>query len=384
MEKETIIHLLEKIESGAATAEELARYNELYAHFQNNEDWNTDTMGVQQEIGKLMYGKIYEKTTKTLHRPKIYSVFSYAAAVVLIAMCAGLYFYKLKTSGTRQLKETSLAGRIDLPPGGNKAILTLANGNQISLTDAANGDLVKQSHIAITKTANGQVVYKVSGTLNNDESLPLQYNTIATPKGGEYQVLLPDGSKVWLNAASSLKFPTMFASNERMVELTGEAYFEAAKDQSKPFIVMAKGTRVEVLGTHFNIMAYADEKVVKTTLLEGAVALSKGSSKVTLKPGQEGGMREGERDFKVENIDVAAAVAWKNGLFYLQDDDLESIMRKVSRWYDVDVVYKDVDKDLQFGGTISRYESVSQVLDKLELTGGIHFKIEGRRILVMK
>lgn len=273
----------------------------------------------------------------------------------------------------------------DIPPGGNKAILTLADGKTITLNEAANGELVKAEGIVIRKTGQGQLVYEVAG--NDAGAATDTYNTISTPKGGTYQVILPDGTKVWLNAASTLKFPTSFvALNERKVELSGEAYFEVTKDIRQPFKVLTTKQEVQVLGTHFNISSYADESIVKTTLLEGSVKvknlLGVKEANVILKPGQQAIVNEGE--IKVTKADVDEVLAWKNGVFVFNDEPLESIMKKVSRWYDVEVVYEGVDKNKLFGGSVSRFDNVSKVLRQLELTGGVHFKVEEGRIIAMK
>ncbi|WP_316816153.1 FecR family protein [Pedobacter nyackensis] len=273
----------------------------------------------------------------------------------------------------------------DIPPGGNKAVLTLADGKTITLNEAADGELVKVEGMVIRKTGQGQLVYEVVG--NDASAAAGSYNTISTPKGGTYQIILPDGTKVWLNAASKLKFPTSFVSlNERKVELSGEAYFEVTKDASQPFRVLTVKQEVQVLGTHFNISSYAEESAVKTTLFEGSVKVKNlqgvKEGHIILKPGQQSIINEGV--IKVTKADVDEVLAWKNGVFVFNDEPLESIMKKVSRWYDVEVIYEGVDKNKLFGGSVSRFDNVSKVLRQLELTGGVHFKIEEGRIIAMK
>lgn len=380
MEKEKLFKLLEKIESGVATPEEVALYNQFYMHFQQSEDWNNVEMGGKQEIGEEMYAKISEAIQAPSKKAKSYSFFKYAAAAIFIAISAGFYFYKLNDSPSLKENNPKLVSRGDRAPGGNKATLTLANGTVISLTDAANGDLVKQSGISIAKTADGQLVYKVSAAANSEKG-NAAFNTITTPNGGQYQILLPDGSKVWLNAASSLKFPTVFSGTERKVELNGEAYFEVAKNRKVPFTVDANGTKVLVLGTHFNVMAYEDEKLVKTTLLEGSVKLSHADAVAFLKPGQQGTIAGNERDYKVQEADVASATAWKNGYFLFDNASLPQLMRQISRWYDVDVVYAGGLKDHEFVGEVSRNYSLMKILRILELSE-VKFKLEGRTLTV--
>ncbi len=247
------------------------------------------------------------------------------------------------------------------------------------MTDAKNGDLIEQSGIKITRAENGMIAYSAA------KNSVTGYNSIETPKGGEFKIVLPDGSKVWLNASSSLRYPTSFLGSERKVELTGEAYFEVAKNVLKPFKVAGSDQVVEVLGTQFNISSYVDDAAVKTTLLEGSVrVLSNKSSQVKmLKPGEQSNISYSANVFSVKQVDVEQAVAWKNGYFLFVDEDLKSIMRKFERWYDVDVEYKGNADDLRFGGIVSRSKSLSQALKIVEQTGNLKIKIEGRRVAIM-
>lgn len=309
-----------------------------------------------------------------------YFKYAIAAAILLIASLA-LYFYVGQNPIAKNGTGMHLAN--DINPGGNKAILTLADGSKISLTDAADGELTEQAGVSITKTEDGQIVYQVIDAPH--VSTAATYNTISTPAGGQYQVNLPDGTTVWLNALSSLKYPTVFSTQERKVILTGEAYFEVAKDPSKPFIVAANGggrqQQVRVLGTHFNINSYDDELSTRTTLLEGSVEVNAFDKAKTLKPGQQAVLTKG---IAVQEVDVNQAIDWKNGNFYMDDESVQSIMRRLSRWYDIEVVYQgNVPDNLQFGGVISRTKKLSEVLQVLETTQNIHFKIEGRRVTVM-
>lgn len=302
-----------------------------------------------------------------------------AAAVVLIAAGAALLFYPEK----KPVKNNPIVQKKDIKPGGNKAILTLANGDKISLTDSNNGQIAVQSSIKITKTANGEIVYEIpNGAVAGSDAKP-EYNTIEAPVGGQWQVILPDKSKVWLNAKSSLTYPTFFIGNERKVQLKGEAYFEIAHNEKMPFKVASKTQTVEVLGTHFDIMAYEDERITRTTLLEGSVKISGNGRWRILVPGEQA--RVSDAGMRVSNeVDLEDVMAWKNGYFKF-NESLESIMRKIARWYDVQVIYADnVDPSLNFGGKISRYKNLSSALKIMELTGNVHFKIDGRRVTVMQ
>lgn len=301
-----------------------------------------------------------------------------AAAGILLIAAFGLYFMK---SG-EHAAEPAANNLNDIPPGGNKAVLTLENGEKISLDDANNGKLAEQAGISITKTQDGQLTYTMSNA--GTQAKKTGYNTIETPRGGQYQVILPDGSKVWLNSGSSLRFPAIFEADKRIVQLKGEAYFEIKHDE-RPFRVRTDGQQVEVLGTHFNINSYSDETFTKTTLLEGSIKITTADESFAriLVPGEQA-LQQSDV-IKVSQVDTDAAVAWKNGLFIFDDESLETIMRSLARWYEIEVVYgSDVNKSILFGGSVSRYENVSKVLEKLELTGGVHFKIEERRVTVMK
>jgi transmembrane sensor len=301
-----------------------------------------------------------------------------AAASILLFLSFGTYFLLHKKNSVQPFV---ISRAKDIAPGGNKAILTLANGQKIILNSVGNGLLAEQGNSAINKTADGQVVYAVSGSENTASEI--QYNLLTIPRGGEYQALvLPDGSKVWLNSASSLRYPIAFTGNERKVELTGEAYFEVAHNAAKPFRVTSNGQTVEVLGTHFNINAYDDEPAIKTTLLEGKVKVTATANNEVriLQPGQQSALNS--RLFDVTPVETDEAVAWKNGQFMFENDNIQYIMRSISRWYNVTVEYSGAIPGDSFGGGISRFKNVSEVLNVLQLTGKVHFEMEGRKIIV--
>ena len=351
-------------------------------HFKKVEDWDVTTMGEKEEIKERMYAKILEAIEVPSKKTKPHFFFRYvSAAAIFVAISTGVYFYKSNNTATLRERSPKLVSTPDRAPGGNKATLTLANGTKISLTDANNGDLVKNTGISITKTSDGQIVYKVLGSAKALVGDAVEFNNITTPNGGQYQILLSDGSKVWLNDASSLKFPTVFSGEARSVELTGEAYFEVSRNEKMPFTVKANGTQVLVLGTHFNVMAYPDEKQVQTTLLEGAVKLIHADAMTFLKPGQQGTITENEEGYQVSRADVASAIAWKNGYFLLDNTSLPRLMRQISRWYDVDVIYTTKIKDHEFVGEVSRNYSLMKILKILELSG-IKFKLDGRTLTV--
>jgi ferric-dicitrate binding protein FerR (iron transport regulator) len=304
---------------------------------------------------------------------------SAVAASILVLFAAGWVWHK-KIGGTQKIKEisglTAQSAEVAVP-GSNKAVLILGNGSSVVLDSVHNGILAKQGNMAILKL-NGRLSYKEQG----EKKGVIMYNTIITPRGGQYQVILPDGSKVWLNAASSLRFPTRFTGTQRSVELTGEGYFEVAKNQDMPFKVSVDGMEVNVLGTHFNIMAYRDEPAIRTTLLEGAVAVLEGGQRVLLKPGQQASIVPGAiGDIKVSMADTQAATAWKEGLFLFRNTDIRAVLREIDKWYDTKVIYKG-HVSAYLNGMISRNTDLSKVLHMLEVTSDIDFIIQGQTIIV--
>lgn len=302
------------------------------------------------------------------------------AATILIMFSVGAYFYLKQPSATKVNKVAYFKN--DIAPGRNEAILTLSNGKKVDLNNARKGTIAKQGNTSIKKTQDGQLVYNSTADITEADKA-LLYNTVATPKGGQYQVDLPDGTKVWLDAGSSIRFPLAFSNNERRVEISGEAYFEVAKNKALPFRVVTSNQIVEVLGTHFNINAYRDEDATKTTLLEGSVKVSHPDQKDArfLTPGQQSSVQPGREPIDIQNVNTEDAVAWKNGYFAFDHTDLHSLMRQLSRWYNVDVVYEGNVPDDEFVGQISRSANLSQVLKILEL-GDLHFKIKNNKLIV--
>ncbi len=302
-----------------------------------------------------------------------------AAAIVLVFIGVAVFLF---TNHPRQNKQIIVKSRplSDAFPGGNKAILKLANGKTIILDNTSNGVLVKIGNTKINKAQDGLLVYKTNKNASQNPNHSI--NTITTPRGGQYQIVLSDGSKVWLNAASSLSFPTQFTGNYREVKITGEAYFEVAKNAAIPFRVKTGRAEIEVLGTHFNVMAYDDENEMKTTLLEGAVRIkSKNNTTSILKPGQQAILDATGKQKVTEDIDVDDAVAWKNGMFQFRDAGIEVIMRQAARWYDVNISYDGKIPQRQFTGRISRNVKASVLLNMLKYTG-VNLKIEGKNIII--
>lgn len=266
-------------------------------------------------------------------------------------------------------------------PGGNKATLTLANGEVVSLDDANNGKISSQGNSDVVKLKSGLLAYQQANQANQAIAVA-SINILSTPRGGQYQVELPDGSKVWLNSYSSLKYPTFFSGKERVVELTGEGYFEVAKNKNMPFKIKVNNMEVAVLGTHFNIMAYSNESTVNTTLLEGSVKVTTPTSSKTITPGEQAKL-SANGALNVVNADLEETVAWKNGFFQFSSADMQTVIRQINRWYDVDIIYNG-NIDAHFTGTISRSVEADKVLKKLQLTGAFKFEIKNKQVFITK
>lgn len=302
-----------------------------------------------------------------------------AAAVLLIGFAGSTAFLLYNKAGSRTTEVNSKPMH-NVVPGGNKAVLTLGDGSQITLDSAGNGAIASQGNMQVIKLNGGQLAYNaVNGP---KDARIVSYNTLSTPRGGQFQIILPDGTKVWLNAASSLRYPITFAGTEREVQLIGEAYFEVAKMNGMPFSVKVKDMEVQVLGTHFNVMAYQDETSIRTTLLEGAVRINHDAQLTNLHPGQQAQLRLTGEMKVLDDVDVEGIVAWKNGYFQFNRESLAGIMRQVSRWYDADIEYEGKVPERQFGGKIARNSSIDDVLEILELSN-VHFRIEGKKITIL-
>jgi ferric-dicitrate binding protein FerR (iron transport regulator) len=303
-----------------------------------------------------------------------------AAVLIGLLIITGLFVYKSKkTADIQAITLKKNAVKFDAEPGQNKATLTLADGSKLELNSAKIGVLAKAGNMSVKKAKDGQLIYLIAPSKNADANTPVAFNTINTPIGGQYQVILPDGTKVWLNAASSLKYPTLFKGGQRMVELTGEAYFEVTKNTAMPFYVKVNNMQVKVLGTHFNIMAYDNEPAIKTTLLEGSVQLSSGGAINKLKPGQQGVLKNGQ--ITVSDVNTEYAIAWKNGYFEFKRSGIHEIMNQLARWYDIEIAYEGNIPDDEFVGKIERSAKLSQVLNILKLSK-IHFVLENKKLTV--
>jgi len=394
MQEQRVTYLLQQRLSGNETP---AEQKELYTLLEDDGNmklfmdaltdlmWQApaDTAPVDTEarhtlLQRITSADIVLPFVETLQPVKIIHRVWWAAAVVTgLLMATGLYFFLRPVTPVKSIPVLAERYKNDVAPGGNKAMLTLADGSSIALDDAKNDTLGRQGNTSIIKLQNGQVAYHSSGA-----AAPVSWNTLSTPRGGQYQLTLPDGTGVWLNAASTLHFPTSFAGNNRTVELTGEGYFEVAPQPGKPFQVKVNNTTVTVLGTHFNIMAYTNEKALAVSLLEGAVNVSHQGTVRKLLPGQQA-LISSNNNITVTGADMMEAVAWKNGFFIFERADIITVMRQLERWYDIEVVYEGTPPQMLFGGGMQRSLPLSGVLKLLE-KNGVLFKIEGRKITVLR
>lgn len=387
--KEYILEVMDRFIKGEATEADKIELDRWYVKFPSHQryaDGLTPSEKLQAK-DKMLHNinkQIYKEAIPARNRNKNILIYSVLAAAILTVISNIPLFYSL----TSEKKHNQQIAQI-IEPGGNKAVLTLADGSRISLSDANNGKIAKQAGTTISKTADGRLIYTVYSQNENTDNEANNYNTVETPSGGHYQIKLPDGTSVWLNAASSLRYPASFSTKkQRHVHLTGEAYFEVAKDKKRPFIVTAtaisgdkKQQHVEVLGTHFDINSYNDDNTIKTTLLEGSIAVKLSSETVKLRPGEQS-INTGN-DLKITKVNTEYVIAWKDGYFRFNDKTLEMAMKEIARWYNVNVIFKNVAlKNEPLAGTISKYSSIAQVLKKMELTGAFKFTIRAREIII--
>lgn len=307
-------------------------------------------------------------------KPRRLLVYRYAAAAAVLFIIAGMFF--LWPKNQKITPPAQVATTTDIAPASSKAVLTLADGSTVTL-DSAGNQVITRGNTSVTQQ-NGQLVYG-----GHETGAGIQYHKLSTPRGGQFQLTLPDGTKVWLNSASSLRYPTAFTGKQRVVELEGQGYFEVAKNADQPFRVMVNTMEVQVLGTHFDVMAYKDEASINTTLVEGSVQVKEGEALRLLKPGQQAVLQHDSHALTVQEADVNKVIAWKNGLFVFNNMTLTAILREVARWYDMEIEYRTTPGTELYGGGISRSISLSNVLKLLEASGHCHFKTEGRRLIVL-
>ncbi|SEM75627.1 FecR family protein [Chitinophaga rupis] len=377
MTKEDFLRLVDKYLKGQATAEE----EQLLARFYNS--FELDDTVVRQELEEKMLTRLMQSVQPAPVKIKRVRSWQYAAAAVILCLLAsGALYYQY--AGRQAITPAPSLAKQPATPGNNKALLQLADGSTIELNQASNGVLAMQGSTAVKKTKDGQLIYEPAQA---SATALGSLNTITTPAGGQYQLTLPDGTRVWLNAGSSLTFPTAFDSAGRRITLRGEAYFEVAKVYTQshnrlPFYVKTGENEVAVLGTHFNVKDYADATGFEATLLEGAVQVKRGSLVQALTPGQQASIRPHSAVIKVRPANTEAVMAWKEGLFLFDNTGIDEAMEEIKRWYNVDVVYEGRKPDIEFTGVLPRSSSVTEVLNLLESAQGVAFELRNNTIIV--
>jgi len=373
MEKEQFLAILRKYNDGTASEEEKEFLRTYYNLFEKEPE-------VLQAFSKRRKTALKDRIERRLLQqiepgPSILAgrgILKYAAAAAIILIVGSGGYFLLHQPPTLKTGETQTD---DVAPGGNKAILTLANGKKIVLTDLHTGKVAQQANLQINNKGNGQIAYVVNHNIADGNTAESAYNTIETPRGGQAQVVLVDGTTAYLDAASSIHFPVTFSGKERKVAITGQVYFEVVHNPKQPFEADVKGLSVQDIGTHFNVNAY---DVPEVTLTEGSISVA---GRV-LKPGQQAVGQT--NSIIVKQADIEEAIAWKNGYFRFNSENIKTIMNQLARWYNIDIAYQGQLTAEQFSGTVSRSKNISQVLKMLAYSGAVHFKIEGRRVTVSR
>jgi transmembrane sensor len=374
MDQQEAARLLEKYIDKTATAQERHLVDTWY----NNEAAKrqlTDADSFEHLADELWLGtraRAGLNPVKKIHK----AWYWLSAAVVLLFGLSLAYIALRPDSETKLSAQTS-----QIKPGTNKAVLTLANGKKIYLNNATKGKLAEQNNTSVNKTDSGKIVYQAEGKTAENA---LAYNTITTPAGGQFQLTLADGTSVTLDASSSITYPVTFTGKQRLVTMKGQVYFEVAHNSNKPFVVSTQGQSIEVLGTHFNVNAYDDEPLIKTTLLTGSIKLKVAEHQALLKPGQQGVVQVAATTIDIKDADIEETMAWQKGYFRFHQEEIHSIMRKLARWYNIDVTFEGPTPTEKYSGTISRYKNINQVLSMLEYSKSVHFKVSGRRVTVLE
>lgn len=383
MNENNISELVEKFLSGRATAEEEQRLLDWYRSADHTEikvgiKSEQELNDIRQRIHKNLLAHVAKNNVPVIGRRKNY--YRIAIAAVLIFLVAGAWFVFRNNNLSKPGNNNVTAKVNDIPaPTNTRAVITLGNGSKVYIDSAGNGTLAQESNVEVVKNADGEISYQLAGNGNKREEI--QYNTLFNPRGSKViSLTLSDGTKVWLNSESSLKYPTAFNGNKREVQITGEAYFEVAHDAAKPFYVAKGNMQVQVLGTHFNVNAYDDENAIRITLLEGSVVVNNESSTIKIKPGEQAVAKNSLLSVN-HSPNVDEVMAWKNGLFQMNNADVASIMREISRWYNVDVTYQGSVPTGHISGKVPRSTNLSSVLKVFEYSG-IKLSIQDRKIIV--
>ena len=386
MNQHRLTYLLQQYQANECTAPEMEELNDWFHAYnpgENDLDRWIDESGGPEAMSACLYKDFNSRMHKASIQSRTKRIFRTTAAAAAVVAALIFSLYRGKSPAVHRCVRNS-ATRNNLPAhqikvGSNQALLTLADGTSIPLNDSDRAAVAVQNNTRIRQVHGGKISYdRIAGPSLKEQ---LVYNTLTTPRGGKFSVTLADGTLATLDASSSIVYPVAFGSDERRVEVTGQVFFEVVHNVRKPFRVITKGQTIEDIGTSFNIKAYGDEPWVKVTVAGGKVKVFNASATATLTPGQQARVEDDGRDIRVQYVDVAETIAWKNGWFALHHEHLESIMKQAARWYDVDVIYERTPVNKEFGGMISRYKDISELLQNLRTAGGMNYRIEGRKVI---
>ena len=375
MNEAAIKELLKRYREGNCTKEERESVELWFDITSDESEWKWENPGHKENLKAGIFKGIQEVIAQPKQeRLRLWPYISVAASVLMLLFSGWyFYFYNQKQVAQQPFQQIAVA------PGSKQAMLTLSDGSSVLVADAANGILASDGSSRVVKNNDGSLEYESE----SNHPKPAGRNTLAIPRGGTFEITMSDGTKAWINSATTITYPAGNSDKERLVELTGEAYFEVAKDKKRPFRVISNGTEIRVTGTHFNVSAYGDDQHVTTTLAEGSVMVSNHNQQKALVPGQQS-VSDAAGDIALNTVDVESALAWKEGYFVFEDQDLKSVMKMVSRWYDVEIEYQGNIPDKRFGGTFSKSKGLDGLLSYLQQLSNIQFKQQGKKITIMK
>jgi len=370
----------------------------LVERMRSDPDWvEAELLRLKEVDAERIWSRVESRIKPTpsiplTHTRRRWLTYAAAASVIGILSAGGAWLWFSRNRPAPAARPTPAVASTDIKPGSNRAVLTLADGRRVDLSATANGVVADQGNSKVTKLADGQLAYnkeKTSAEKPPAAGAAMAYNSLSTPRAGQFTLLLPDGTRVWLNNASTIRYPVAFTGPDRTVELAGEAYFEVAKDAAHPFRVNVQnashdGGTIEVLGTSFNVMAYSDEPTERTTLVAGSIRVTEANQSALLKPAEQSALDARGKLRVIPDVNVQEVIAWKNGFFHFDHASLQTTMRQLARWYDIDVVYEgQLNSDQAFNGRIQRDLTLNDVLKGLE-SDQVHFKLEGRKLIVTR
>lgn len=389
MNAERLRYVLERFGKNECSDAEAAELNDWFHAYNpgrdNMDNWLQDAGG-KRKLSKELYKDFIRRTNAPARVVKIYRLYKISAAIVILAIAISFLISRENSTSLETVALNKSGGpgteqnKSLIKPGGNKATLKLADGTVVVLSDSSNVHIAVQSNTEIKQIEKGTIAYNQMS--EPDSSKQIVYNTLTTPRGGKYVVTLADGTEVTLDAESSITYPVVFKRPERRVQVTGQTYFQVVHKAKQPFRVSVRGLTIEDVGTAFNVNAHNDEPSVKITLTEGRADVHNLSKTVSLSPGQQAQIKENQENIFVKRANIEETIAWKKGWFMFHNESLQSVMKQASRWYDVDVQYEGEIPANHFGGNISKYKEISELLQNLKITGGIKYKIEGRRVII--